>query len=127
MDRYQYLLTMAACLLLTLPLELVLGARVYQRPRRVVRVLVPVAAVFLAWDAAAIAREHWDFSARYTTGVLLPFDVPLEEVTFFVVVPLCALLTFEAVTAMLGGQPRGRPRREDGVAERPAHPVRERG
>ena len=33
-DRYQYLLLMAGCLLITLPLEFVLRARVYRRPRR---------------------------------------------------------------------------------------------
>ena len=47
---------MGACLAITLPLEIVLGARVYRRPRRVLRVLVPVVALFVAWDALAIAR-----------------------------------------------------------------------
>jgi hypothetical protein len=31
LDQYQYLLLMAACLVITLPLEFVLGARVYRR------------------------------------------------------------------------------------------------
>lgn len=101
MDRFQYLLVMAACLLLTLPLEFVLGARVYRQPRRLVRVLVPVVLCFLVWDAVAIARGHWHFSERYTTGWLLPFAIPVEELAFFVVVPLCALLTFETVTGLL--------------------------
>ena len=30
-DHYQYLLLMAGCLLITLPLEFVVGARVYRR------------------------------------------------------------------------------------------------
>ena len=41
MDRYQYLLLMAACLAITLPLEFVLGARVYRRPALLVAALVP--------------------------------------------------------------------------------------
>ncbi|MEQ7010974.1 lycopene cyclase domain-containing protein [Actinopolymorpha sp. B17G11] len=111
-DRYQYLLLMAACLAVTLPLEWVLGARVYRRPRRLALVLGVVVVVFLVWDAVAIARGHWQFSPRYTTGALMPFGIPVEELVFFVVVPLCALLTYEAVGTLLRHSRRsGRPGR----------------
>jgi lycopene cyclase domain-containing protein len=96
-DRFQYLLLMAGCLVLTLPLELVFGARVYRRPRRLLRTLAPVVAVFYVWDAVAVARGHWWFSPRYTTGWVLPLGVPVEELAFFLVIPVCALLTVEAV------------------------------
>ena len=102
MDRYQYLLLMAGCLVITLPLELVLRARVYRQPRRLALALLPMLVVFLAWDVLGIVRGHWWYSERYTTGILLPLDVPLEEVVFFVVVPICALLTYEAVGTVLG-------------------------
>ncbi|MFW6033963.1 MAG: lycopene cyclase domain-containing protein [bacterium] len=107
MDRYQYLLVLAACVLVTLPLEVVVGARVYRRPGRLLAVLTPVVAVFLVWDAFAIARGHWTFSEQYTTGWTLPGGIPVEELAFFVVIPICALLTFEAVR-LLWPQLRGR-------------------
>lgn len=103
MDRYQYLLVMAACLVLTLPLEVVLGARVYRRPARLAATLAIVAVPFLLWDVVAIARGHWDFAPRYTTGWLLPGSVPVEEVSFFVVIPICALLTYQAVRRLREG------------------------
>lgn len=34
MDRFQYVLLMAACVVVTLPLEFVIGARVWRRPAR---------------------------------------------------------------------------------------------
>jgi lycopene cyclase domain-containing protein len=101
-DRYQYLLLMAGCLLVTLPLEFVLRARVYRRPRRLLYALLPVLVVFVVWDVVGIVRGHWSYSDRYTTGILLPLDVPLEELVFFVVIPLCGLLTYEAVGTVLG-------------------------
>ncbi|WP_377639610.1 lycopene cyclase domain-containing protein [Oryzobacter terrae] len=101
-DRYQYLLLMAGCLAITLPLEVVLRARVYRRPRRLLLALLPMLVVFLAWDVLGIVRGHWTYSERYTTGILLPLDIPLEELVFFVVVPICALLTYEAVGTVLG-------------------------
>ncbi len=100
MDEYQYLLLMGLCLACTLPLELVLGARVWRNPRRLLRALVPVFVVFYAWDALAIARDHWQYASRYTTGWLLPFSVPVEEAVFFVVVPICGLLTLETVRTL---------------------------
>lgn len=93
----EYLLLMAACVVITLPLEFVLGARVYRRPRRALLAVLPLLVIFYVWDAVAIARGHWDYSPAHTTGWLLPFAVPVEEVVFFVVIPLCGLLTFEAV------------------------------
>ena len=96
MDRYQYLLIMAACALVTLPLEFVFRARIYRRPRRLLRAMWLPVALFVVWDVVAIARGHWDFDDRYVTGWTLPGDLPVEELAFFVVIPLCALLTFEA-------------------------------
>src|SRR3954463_13016038 len=102
MDRYQYLLLMAACLVVTLPLELVLGARVWRQPRRLLRALWLPVVLFTLWDIGAIARDHWAYSRRYTTGWLLPFSFPVEELVFFVVIPICGLLTLEAVRSLLG-------------------------
>ena len=62
---------MAACLLVTLPLELVLKAGVYRRPRRWLAAVVPVFLVFNLWDWVAIRRGHWTYSPRYTTGIEL--------------------------------------------------------
>lgn len=96
MDRYQYLLLMAACAAITLPLEFVFRARIYRRPRRLLRAMWLPVALFVAWDLVAIARGHWTFSERYVTGWQLPGSIPVEEIVFFLVIPLCALLTFEA-------------------------------
>jgi lycopene beta-cyclase len=92
---------MAACIVVTLPLELVLGARVWRRPRRVLTAIALPVVVFMMWDAVAIGQGQWWFNPRFVTGVRLPFDVPIEELVFFVVVPICALLTYEAVTRIL--------------------------
>lgn len=101
MERFQYLMLMAACLAATLPLELALGARVWRRPKRLVAAVAPAMVVFSAWDVAAIGHHHWRYSSRYVTGWDLPGHLPVEEVVFFAVIPICALLTFETVTRFL--------------------------
>jgi lycopene cyclase domain-containing protein len=102
-DNGQYLVVLAACLVVTAPLEFIFGARVYRRPRRTVRALLPVVVLFYVWDVIAIDRGHWWFDERYVTGWRLPGDVPFDELAFFVVVPLCALLTYESVRNILAG------------------------
>jgi len=99
-DRWQYLILLGLCLATTAPLEL-FGAGVYRQPRRLARAVVPVAVLFLAWDAVAIAARVWTYNGEYITGIHIPFGVPVEEVLFFLVIPLCALLTYNAVTAIL--------------------------
>jgi lycopene cyclase domain-containing protein len=100
-DHAQYLALMAGCLLVTLPLELVLGARVWRQPRRLLATLVPVVVVFVAWDVFAIFRDLWEFNDRYVIGWELPGELPIEELVFFVVIPICGLLTLEAVRNLL--------------------------
>jgi lycopene cyclase domain-containing protein len=96
-DHYQYLGLMGACVLITLPLEFAFGARVYRRPRHLAWAILPVVLIFSIWDIAGILRGHWSYNPAYVTGVQLIFGMPLEELTFFLVVPLCGLLTYEAV------------------------------
>jgi len=102
MDRFQYLLIMAACAAITLPLEFVFRARIYRRPRRLVRAMWIPVLLYVVWDLIAIAREHWSFNPRYVTGWEVPGGLPVEELAFFLVIPVCALLTFEASRRTLG-------------------------
>lgn len=102
-DRLQYLKLMGACLVLTLPLEVAYRARVWRRPRRLARALLPTLAIFVPWDIAAFRAGHWRLNPRYSTGVELPGGLPADELAFFVAVPVCALLSYEAVRNGLAG------------------------
>ena len=99
--RLIYLAVLAGCVLGTLPLEIVLRTRVYGRPLRLLLTLLPVLVVFVVWDLLAIRAGHWTYDPAQTTGVLIG-DLPLEELAFFVVIPICAVLTLEAVRAVKG-------------------------
>src|SRR3712207_7496370 len=50
--------------------------------------VLPEFAVFVVWVLYAIAQGHWDYSATRTLDVRLPGGIPVEEVLFFLVVPL---------------------------------------
>jgi len=100
MDRWQYLIVLAACLAITFPLE-IFGDGVYRQAWRAIRAVLPVAAVFLLWDEVAIGAHVWTYNRAYIVGAYVPFQLPIEEVLFFVVIPVCALLTYNAVSTIL--------------------------
>ena len=102
MRHLTYLAVLGGCLLGALWLEPALRVGVVRRWRRLALTVLPVAVVFVAWDLAAIAAGHWHFDPAQTVGVLLPGGLPLEELLFFLVVPVCAILGFEAVRSVLG-------------------------
>ena len=87
---------------MTAPLELVLRVRVYARWRRLLLAVVPTFGVFVVWVLYAIDQGHWDYDGEQILGVRLPGGIPVEEVLFFLVVPVCAVLAFEAVRKVTG-------------------------
>jgi len=102
MARYSYLAVLAACIAGTLFLVFGLRARVYSKPRRLLLTLIPVVLIFTLWDVYAISRGHWTFDALQVTGVIVVAHVPLEEVCFFIAIPICSILTLEAVRSTRG-------------------------
>lgn len=109
-DPYQYLILLGACLVITAPLE-AFGAGVYRQLRRTAAAILPVAAVFVLWDLLAILGDVWSYNPRYVTGVDIG-PIPLEELLFFLVIPLCGLLTYSAVSTILAWVSKRRPERE---------------
>jgi lycopene cyclase domain-containing protein len=110
-SRFAYLGVLLFVVVGTAWLEVLLRARVYRRWRRLLLTLLPVVAVFVVWDLYAIASGHWTFDPSQTTGVILPGELPLDELLFFVVIPIAALLTLEAVRSVkrweVGDEPPG--------------------
>jgi lycopene cyclase domain-containing protein len=101
MQTFVYAAVLAACLLAAGWLEPALRLGVLRQWRRLLTTLVVVAGLFVAWVLAAVAAGHWSYDRAQVLGVWLPGGLPIEEVAFFLVVPLCAILAFEAVRTVL--------------------------
>ncbi|MCX6432765.1 MAG: lycopene cyclase domain-containing protein [Actinobacteria bacterium] len=100
MARLSYVAILAFVLVGCLWLEVALRTRVLRRWRRLLLSVLPVVVVFFAWDAYAIAQAHWHFDLERILGVYLPGAVPLDEILFFIAIPLAAILTLEAVRSV---------------------------
>ena len=92
-------------------LEIFLKVRVLRRVRRWLLSILPIALLFVGWDAYAISRHQWHFDLTQILQVYGPFNIPLEEYLFFIIVPIAAIMTLEAVRArrphwLIGDEPR---------------------
>ena len=111
MRHLAYAAMLAFCLLGTLPLNWFFELGVLGQVRRLVLSIAPVFVVFVLWDVAATLAGHWRFDSSQTLPVRF-WWLPVEELGFFVVIPLAGLLTYEAVGVVMA---RHRARRSRGV------------
>jgi len=102
MAHLAYVGVLAFILVGSLWLEFVLRTRVLRRALRLSLALLPTLVLFVLWDAYAIAEGHWDFDLDQVIGWQVVSGVPIDEVLFFIIVPLAAILTLEAVRAVRG-------------------------
>ena len=101
-----YVAMLAFCLAGTLPLVPAFGLRVLRQPGRLALTILLAGSPFVVWDLYATSAGHWRFDAAQTLPWRLA-GLPLEEVAFFVVIPLASVLTYEAVQ-VVGRRDRAR-------------------
>lgn len=108
MGQWTYLVILMLTFAAAAWLEAWPGVRVLRDPRRLAVALLPGIA-FLLWDIVVAARGWWTFNPELTLGPQM-WGLPVEEIAFFLVVPTCAILGYEAVSATLDRLPSaGRP------------------
>lgn len=82
-------------------LEFAFKIKVLRRPLLLAKAIIPVSIFFLAWDAFAIYQAHWTFDPGQILGIIGPFNIPLEEYLFFIIIPIAVILTLEGVKTIL--------------------------
>ncbi len=117
LPHWAYAAMLLFCLAGTLPLVPAFGLRVLRQPRRLLLTILAAGTPFLGWDLWATHVGHWSFDDAQT----LPWRVaglPLEEISFFVVIPLVTVLTYEAVRVVRGESRPARAGRVRGAGRR---------
>lgn len=109
LPQWSYVAMLAFCLAGTLPLIPAFRLTVLQQPRRLLLTILAAGSPFLVWDLYATGAGHWWFDAAQTLPLRVA-GLPLEEISFFVVIPLVTVLTYEAVRVVRRRVGAGRPR-----------------
>jgi len=101
-ERLTYLGVLAFIFFGSAWLEIALRTRVFRRWKRLLLALSVPVVVFVIWDIWAIATGHWAIDPDRTLGVQLFGLLPIEELIFFLVVPIASILSLEAVRSVKG-------------------------
>ena len=59
-----------------------------------------VAIPFLIWDSLFTSWKVWGFNDKYITGIKF-FQLPIEEILFFFIIPYCSLFVFYVIPILL--------------------------
>lgn len=60
-----------------------------------------VLTVYLFWDYWAIEKKIWSFDPAQTVGLKVLGIIPIEEVLFFIIVPLMTIITYLALINLI--------------------------
>lgn len=58
--------------------------------------MLVVSTAYIVWDVIATARGDWMFNPEYVGGIEI-FNLPLEEILFFITVPYACIFIYETV------------------------------
>jgi lycopene cyclase domain-containing protein len=78
-------------------LEFIFHLRVIHQVKSLLLSVLPFAFLYLTWDGVATHKKDWGFDSSQTLNMRPLLHLPLEELAFFLVIPLAAILTWEAV------------------------------
>jgi len=56
--------------------------------------------IYTAWDIWAVENHNWRFDSAQILGLRIFAGLPIEEILFFVIVPLITVLTYLALSKL---------------------------
>lgn len=84
--------------------------RIGKRWRELILTQFAIVIIYLSWDTWAIAKKNWFFDSNQIVNVDVLPKVPLEELLFFIIVPLTIILSYQALLKLTGWGEKGRER-----------------
>ncbi len=94
--KIEYLIVLAVSFIAPLILSFSKKMDFYRYPLRLILAIGIPFVLFIIWDIIVTARGHWSFNPNYITGLRI-YNLPIEEVLFFLIIPFCGLFTWESV------------------------------
>ena len=94
--HYTYFLILAGALIGPLALSFDKKVAFYSKWKPMFKAMILPAVFYIIWDIWFTQRGIWHFNENYITGIKF-FNLPIEEVLFFFIVPFCCVFIYECV------------------------------
>jgi len=91
-----YLLINIAIIFFPTVLSFDKNLKYYKNVKYVFQSILIVSTVYIVWDIIATKRGDWAFNPEHLIGTYF-FDLPLEEILFFITVPYSCIFIYETV------------------------------
>lgn len=96
-DRFTYLLINIGAVLVPFIFSFHPKLRFNRQHTAFIKAATIVSALFIAWDILFTYLGVWRFNERYVSGLYV-FNLPLEEILFFVCIPYASVFTYHCFT-----------------------------
>ncbi len=96
-SHYTYLLILGLSLLGPLALSFDKKVAFYSKWRNLFGALWLPALFYIIWDVWFTQMGIWQFNQRYIIEATMVYNLPLEEILFFFVVPFCCVFIYECI------------------------------
>ena len=100
--KYTYLLINFFVVVIPLAFSFHPGIRFYKRWNSFFPGMMITAAIFVIWDIIFTRLGVWSFNSSYITGLMI-FNLPVEEVLFFVCIPYACVFTYYCISIFYKG------------------------
>ena len=100
--HYTYFLILAASLAGPLALSFDKKVAFYKNWKYLFPAMLIPALLYIAWDIYFTSTGVWSFNETYITGLKL-YNLPIEEVLFFFIVPYCCVFIYACIRSYFPG------------------------
>lgn len=98
--HYTYFLILAASIAGPFALSFDKKVAFYKKWKYVFPAMLLPCVAYICWDMYFTALGVWSFNEAYITGIKI-YNLPIEEVLFFLIVPYCCLFIYECIKCYL--------------------------
>lgn len=102
MNHYNYFLILLASFAGPLFLSFDKKVLFYQKWKFALPAMIPPAILYIIWDSWFTRTGVWSFNEDHIIGIRL-FNLPIEEILFFFIVPYCCTFIYECVRCYFPG------------------------
>lgn len=101
MAQFHYLLVLLFIATCAVGVTLAFRIRIKRFWRNFILADASILVIYLIWDYWAIKKENWSFDSEQILGLYLINLIPIEEVLFFIIVPLMTVIVYVTLTKIL--------------------------
>jgi lycopene cyclase domain-containing protein len=94
MEQFHYLYVLAFIAFCAVAVSLAFRLRVPRFWRNFLITDLSILIIYLNWDYWAIQKDNWSFDSEQILGLYLFGGIPVEEVLFFIIVPLMTVIVY---------------------------------